>query len=108
MERCPDEEPEQIFAAGLQPACREGARFSTAVHDGRMRSSGPHLKQDKFTLERKGDHFPYGDSSERSKVPRHHVVCIPGASPDKALKSPEPHCHTFWCYFEQEASLETP
>lgn len=70
MERCPDEEPEQIFAAGLQPACREGARFSTAVHDGRMRSSGPHLKQDKFTLERKGDHFPYGDSPERSKVPR--------------------------------------
>lgn len=39
-----------------------------------MRGNGPHLKQDKFTLERKGNLFPYGDSPEWSRVPREAML----------------------------------
>lgn len=39
-----------------------------------MRGSRPQLKQEKFTLERKANLFPYGDSPKWSRVPREAVL----------------------------------
>lgn len=51
--------------------------------------------------------FPVETVQRGANYPERLCCLHPWASPEKALKSPEPCCHTFWYCFEQEVSLGT-